>query len=237
MDCIRTLRLYGGGRFAASDTASQVSECFRAGDLLPVDGRVVSTLEPVAKTELAARLESTRQLRASVAAQATVLCAPSRSRCSPLGCASVEQTNTSTRDSKVELASSYISANVFYMSQQTFMIIVSIGNILVACTIIFLPAMDVEVKVSLDLCQKARTLTESINYTLVARAASVRLAATGGNSSEAVSEIVRDNPGALVGAHVSIAAIAGGCGVEVRQGRVVLVAHGDWARDISLVGP
>ena len=78
-DCIRTSRLYGGGCLARSNTSSLVCNCLRASDLLPVDSRVVGTLEPVSETELAARLKGARQIRASITAKTTVLCAPSRS--------------------------------------------------------------------------------------------------------------------------------------------------------------
>ena len=97
--------------------------------------------------------------------------------------------------------------------------------------------MEVEVKVSLGFGQAKSYTTRRVRNILVARAACIRLAATCGDSSETVGEVVRDNPWGLVGAHVSITAITGGCGVVVCQGRVVLVTDGDWARDISLVGP
>lgn len=74
-------------------------------------------------------------------------------------------------------------------------------------------------------------------YVLVARAASARLIAAGRDGSKAVGEVVIDNPWRLVRAHVRITTITSGCSVGVCQRRVVLVAGGDWVRDISLAGP
>ena len=61
---------------------------------------------------------------------------------------------------------------------------------------------------------------------LVTRAAGVGFGETSGDGSETVCEVVGDDPGRLVGAHVGVAAIARGRGVEVGQRRVVLVADG-----------
>jgi hypothetical protein len=75
-----TSRPYGSGFLARSNTSSLVCDCLRARDLLPVDLGVVGALEPVTETKLAARLKILGQFRASVAAETTVLCTPSRSR-------------------------------------------------------------------------------------------------------------------------------------------------------------
>jgi hypothetical protein len=111
-DCERTSRLYGSRRLASANTARFIGYSLRAGDLLPVDSGVVCSLEPVAETELATRLESTGQLRASIATETTVLCTPTRSRCTPLGSASVEEAYTTAGDCKVKLASAYITSSV-----------------------------------------------------------------------------------------------------------------------------
>lgn len=72
---------------------------------------------------------------------------------------------------------------------------------------------------------------------LVARAAGVRLGKTGGDGGEAVGEVLGDDEGRLVGAHVGISALARGGGVEVGERRVVLIADGYGVRDVGLVGP
>jgi hypothetical protein len=163
---------------------------------------LVSTLEPIAETKLATRLKSRRQLRASVAAKTTVLGSPTRSRSTPLSTASVEETNTATRDGEIELALADISAGVGGLDDHLLA-----GN------------------------------RGGSERELVARAAGVGLGEAGGDGGEAVCEVVGDDPGRLVGAHVGISALARGGGVEVGEGRVVLVADGYGVRDVGLVGP
>jgi hypothetical protein len=163
---------------------------------------LVSTLEPVTKAELATRLESRREFRASIAAKTTVLGSPARSRSAPLSAASVEQTNATTGDSEIELALADVAAGVGGLNDH-----------LLACN---------------------RGGSES---ELVARAAGIRLGEPGGDGGEAVGEVVGDDPGRLVGAHVGISALARGDGVEVGERRVVLVADGYGVRDVGLAGP
>lgn len=182
-------------------TTGNVSTTPRIVKILQIT-HLVSTLEPIAEAELATRLESRRELRASVAAKTTVLSTPTRSRSAPLSTASVEETNTTTGDSEIELALANVAASVGGLDDH------------------------------LLACNGGGSESE-----LVARAAGVRLRKTSGDGGEAVGEVVGNDPGRLVGAHVGISALAGGGGVEVGEGRVVLVADGYGVRDVGLAGP
>lgn len=108
----RTSRLYRGGLLAGANAAGDVGQRLGAGDLLPVDGRVVGALEPVAEAELAARLELLGQLRAGVAAETAVLSSPTGGRGAPLVGAGVEDTDAAAGDGKVELALTDVGAGV-----------------------------------------------------------------------------------------------------------------------------
>ena len=144
---------------------------------------LVSTLEPVAEAELAARLELRRKLRASVAAKATVLGSPTRRRSTPLSSASIEETDAATGDGKIELALADVGAGVGGLDDH--------------------------------LLARNRGGSES---QLVARAAGVGLGEASRDGRKTVREVVGDDPGRLVGAHVGVSALTRRGGVGVGEG-------------------
>lgn len=192
-------------RVIRANAARLVGNLLRTRDLLPVDVRVVRAFEPVAEAELAAILQGRRQLVASIAAQTAVLRAPARGGSAPLLGAGVELTNTATRDGEVELAFADVVAGIRRLHDH---LLAGDGG---GCE-------SEPASISATGCFPLGWLFNL----LVARAAGVRLSATGGNGSETVGGVFVDDPRALVRAHVGIAALAGGCLVEIRQWRVVL---------------